>query len=532
MTVTFDEVRFEDDGTPVDYIIKADIGRDAPSKATYTVTSVQLTAVETKSGENVGPFPAAAKTINVVQEVEGSAVEGDIVAPSPATVTNDNSVADNGSEQIVAEIEIDANDSGDDINLTEVKFDIVVGGTATVADVTNCTLDESSDSEDAGTSMTFGLDLDITKDTKETLLVRCDISSSAVATDTITVQNLTFDAEGVTTTSNFNNEAGQGGSSLVTVTASTLTAKLDADTPDAKVVMENESAVEIGRIEVEADDGDVKIATITAALSQIEPIDNGKVKIYVDGTYEGDVVLVANGAPVVSDTLNVTVVDGEKVEIVFKADMVTDATVAPVVGNETTALTVSVVTLSDSTTASDPGVAVTLTPVVANAVTITDAIPVVTQLGDDVLTTTTSLEADKDVLEFSIEADGGDVTLSDATFTLTTGGVMTLDNAEVIVYSDAAHTNEVSTTTVGTLGTGAVTFTDKEIVNGGVPTPVVISEGETYYFVLNGDVSASAGGSMIIEVKDVATGITFTTPALAADLVLEDDIKATVNTTL
>ncbi len=519
MTVTFDTVRFDDGIT--EYVLKGDINRDAPDKTEYTVDDIQVVNAETKSGDNVGPFPSSPKSLNVVHTVEGAVIAVKANAPSPATVTADNAVGDNGSEQIVAEIELDATDSGDDILVTEVKFDLTANDNGAAnsfdnADVTNCSLEGSTDTEDAGTSMTFSLNETVSKDTKKTLLVKCDIGSDADAAsaDTISLANIKFDAEGVTTGTNFNNTAGTGTPS-VTVTAPVLTAKEHADNPDAFAVMENESNIIIGVMEVEADDGDVKIDTITASLSETDIADNGKIKVYIDGTYEGDITVTADATAVASEALNVTVKDGEKVKVEFKIDA---PTTAPT--NNTGTLTVTAINLAPSGT----GDITALTPNPFNAVTVVSAMPIVTEVNDSDITLTTSAVSDKRVLEFSVKADGGDVRVDQIVYSLDAGDIE-FSNAEVKVYSDASYNNEVQADSVALITGGTAADATANI------TDVTISEGDTYYFVLETDMTASSGDSRTIQVKDAAGSIVFN-PALNSQLVIEDDIKTTISTAL
>ena len=505
-------MRFDDGVT--EYVLKGDINKNAADKTEYTIDDIQVVNAETKSGDNVGPFPSSPKSLNVVHTVEGAVIAVKANSPSPATVTANNSVGDNGLEQIVAEVELDATDSGDDILVTEVKLDMSITDAApagfALTDVTNCSLEESSDTEDAGTGMTFSLNETVTKDTKKTLLVKCDISSNAKANDVITVTAVKFDAEGVSTGTNFNNAVGTASAS-VTVATPVLAAKEHADNPDAFVVMENESNVVIAIMEVEADKGDVKVDTITAELSQYDIADNGKVKVYVDGVHKGDITLTADATAVASEALNFTVKDGEKAKVEFKIDT---PTTAPSGVNATGALSVSVITLSDTSTGT-----LTPNPIAFNNVTVVSAMPEVQKVGSDTITTTTSLEADKRLMEFKVEAVNGDVILGTVDFDINATN-MQFNNAELKVYSDSSYNNEV-TTVAATGATETLTLNQ------------TISEGDTYYFVYEGDVQVTAtGASATVEVKDDTTGLVFTTPAVTGDLLLEDDMKTVVNTTL
>lgn len=552
--MTFDDVEFDADENPIDYMIMGDINVDATDGTKYVVTQIDLTNVETADDNLSDVLETVSGTDQTEIEVEGAVMTMEVSAPSPAEANSDR------DDVLVAEIELDAEDSGDNFNITEVNLDIVVGigeittitvtaaatapgnatieldgagpanvavtattinanaaeialevdaisgysassagavvtivsesaendtltvfnvvvadlavtvasvdgdaaSTARLAEITNCDLYDGDDrvstsDEDASALMNFSADVDVAKDSLKTLELRCDISSTVTNADVITVGGVTnsFDADAEVTDVDYSDQAGTG-SSIVTVKSGTLTAVVSSDDKnDAKVVKESTNNIVLGILEVEGDNADVTIDTLTATMSGITNFE-GKVGLYVNDSLVEDVTVAAS---MVFTGLSIEVDNGEKVDIEFRVDA---EDTAPSAVAET--LTVTTITLEEAGTTGVSGASIALAPV-----TVVNGVPVITQMDES----SDSLETEDDVVLFAIQiaAEGEDVTLDGVNLDVTYSNA-TLVDASIEVYDNADRNGTAEFQ--GTIAAGVpATFTE-----AGMST--VISDGGSY----------------------------------------------------
>ena len=494
-TVTFDDVTFERSTDFVEYSIKGDINKDVADGTIYEIESISYQSVETESGENIND--SIDENLNHKIEIEGAVVTVEISSPSPAEASADKDA------QLVAEIQIDAEDSGDDITVTQIKMEYL-GASTTVAKVTNCELFDGtnsvSDREDAGTAMNFsGLNIEVAAGESKDLTMKCDISNDfpTGSTSTISFGTVKFDAEGDVTGTDFNNKSATG-TSTVTVKSGIITALVTSDDEnDDKAVMENTNGVVLAIIEVEADDADVTLDTATVTLATSTVID-GKVKLYVNGNLEEDADASSTMA---FNNLNIDIDNGEKINLVFKADVIN------AVGSTATTTGITNVDL-----AVENGATTTVATSTQDFATITvsEAIPTITQIDVD----TANLETANDVtlFAFSVTATGDDITIGTTTATTKLNGATT-SNAYWYVYDNADMTGSEE---------AKVAFTSGQAAG----LNVAVSEGDTYYVFIVADVDTIADSRSIrVQMDDLDGSITFT-PDIGASLLLEDDMKS------
>ncbi len=512
--VTFDNVRFEEGDDAVDYVIKADINRDAPDSTRYEVKEIKYVSVEDVDGENIADIT---ETIASPAQIE---VEGAVVAVS-VEAADDTDLNSDTDDQEVAQIKIDASNSGDDIKVTRIKVNFAVNTTATVAnggdaavapeavisDLKNCELFDGttsvSNKEDGSSSVTFDIDdLVITKDTEKNLSVRCDVKSNFENADVITVTGVSFDAEGVNTKTTLDDNTGFG-STTATVTTGTVTFKIStADSNDDKVVKDDANDVVLGEYEFKAKDAELTLDDVTVTFNKdVSSIIDGKVDIYINGTKEDSENATTTAA---FTNLSKTVAKDETVTITIKADVkLADAGI-------------QIISMAPTT---EEGVAVTAVTGTAGAgnadsapfVTIVTALPVITKVNVD----STNLETANDVTLFAykVKAEGGDVTLGSTLLTATLNNV-TLANAKVKVYDNSAMSGSAEAEVAFTSGAAVVLNT-------------LIAENDTYYVFVVADVDVTNDARSIrVQMNDDATGAVFTTPALTGDKIMEDDMKS------
>ena len=514
-TVTFDDVTFMDKGDAVDYTIKADISSDAPNGTKYEIVSVKLVSAETESGDDVADVT---ENIAVEQKVEGAVLEAKVKNVSPAEFAADT------DDQEVAKIELDANDSGDDMKVTKIV--LAAAGTIDLGEVKKCELfngtDSVSNKEDADGSMKFDdMDLTVKAGEKVTLTVKCDIGDAVTADETLTFNGTSLKSEGVTTNTDVDlDDTAFAEDTSAKVVLATLEVKADPDTPDAQVVLEDASDVVLGSFKVKANDGDVNLESVKITLADSAALD-GDIDIYVDGSKLSGKSEAA-AATVEFTNLSEKVNADDTVVVEFRADV--KATAA---GDATdvVVLEVTEVKYDDGVNNTDQSATVPTNLAIEN-VTVKAAVPVVTQKttgSSNTLTFNTSYESDQNILAFGIKADGNDLVVNAVKLnTNLAAGV--LKNAEVKVYSDSALSNEEETSQlVVSVPTGEQVYA--------LPSPVTISDGDTYYFVLEADVNSGTSTGGKVELKDANTAVVFT-PGFDISTVLDDDITATVNVNL
>ena len=489
-TVTFDDVTFERSTDFVEYSIKGDINKDVADGTIYEIESISYQSVETESGENIADIN---KDLNHKIEIEGAVVSLEISAPSPAEANADKDA------QLVAEIQIDAEDSGDDITVTQIKM--VYGG-ASSSEVTNCELfdgtDSVSDTEDASANMNFaGLNIMVEAGESKDLMMKCDIGSGFPINGQLEFGTTTFDAEGDVTGTDFNDEPGSG-TSVVTVKSGIISALVTSDDEnDSKAVLEGTNDVVLAIVEVEADQADVTLDTATVTMSTSTVID-GRVKLYVNGALEED---VDASTTMVFENLNIDIDNGEKINLVFKADVIDG------VGANPTSTRITNIDLE-----AENGATTTVATSTQDfaTTTIVEALPVVTQIDVD----TDNLETANDVVlfAFSVTANGGDITIGSTTANTTLNGA-TISNRYWYVYDNANMTGSEEAKVSFLSGTEAA-------------LNVPVSEGDTYYVFIVADVDVTADSRSIrVQMDDVDGSIKFT-PDIGASLILEDDMKS------
>jgi len=167
----------------------------------------------------------------------------------------------------------------------------------------------------------------------------------------------------------------------------------------------------------------------------------------------------------------------------------------------------------------EDGGTVTGAAITSALTTIFEAVPVI-ELKSDVTNDLSISNVDYELFEFSVEADGEDLIVNSVAIDITEMSNINAIASTLEVYrsSNFAGTpvEEVDVTLAAdTAATYTYTF-----------TPFTIDENDEYYFVLVGDVTASADPAVItLEIKEDATGITFST--LGSEDVLEEDITVT-----
>ncbi len=514
-TVTFSDVSFNASDDDLEFVVKGDINKDSVNGKTITLDKVTITDPKVDSDEDVTIDPAAGKAIAQTVTIEGAVLTVKLKDADDATVN------DGADEVAVAEVELNAEDSGDDIKVSTLN--VKYTGTGAATEVEDCALydgnDRVSNREDANaTKMTFDLDnVVVTAGTKKTLVVKCNLTDDLAKDDTVAfagdvdaanVNDVEY--EGSTTEAEANVDI--TGTSTATIVEGTVEFTADTDYTDgtARMFKDGDEAL-LAVFELKAKDGDVKVENIVAKIDHANGLDDAKLKLYkvkADNSKDGSVIddqTMTDNTNATFDTENLEIKDKEVVRFGLFADMKTYATPS----------TVSTVEVKLKDVA-----AAVATAQDFNKFTVVDALPVVTAVeGSTSLSTTPKYV---DLVSFKVKADGGDVKFNEVKADIVDyNGVSLWDGGEIKLYRG---TTELATVTVAEADRKAGTVLD---FNAGAGlAEETISEGDTETYTIKAKVSATDNGDGItVRIKKAhADGINFTTPAYD----LEEDITKTL----
>jgi|GEM_PF-3243777 len=536
MFVEFDNVEFPE-GDHEGIMIVATIADEVTNGSIYEVanlTDSSFTKIEGAESDEDITLGSDSASFDP-RTVEAANLKVTVEANTPSTA--DRTTTEDVTDFHMATIEFDARSSGEDIEVSSFELELTFVASTTAAvpstaaeieELRNCRLfDEDTDAEyelndevegdEGDTTYEFELDdvMVIPADENVKVEVRCDIGDDLNNGDTFTWEILaTSDvvAEGAITGNDENDgvvEITPETAATITIASATVTAQRDSDAPDAQVVKFGQEVV-LGITEVESDNGEATIEKVSVSLSTVNVIDDGEVFLYFEGSEEDSIELVADGAALMIDNLNIKVEDGENIQLEFRGD-------ASLSNTGATTLTVTAIELDDGTVITPTGT--------YDSVTVFEGVPVITLVSDE---TNDNLDTsnDAEIFEISIEADGEDVTVDEIILDFDLANTVVSD-ARFEVFENAAHTNEAGTNNESTALAAAISVDGESTFV--FASPIVIPDGDTYYFVLIGDPTVSDDTrSVRVKLEDVATkGVSFTTPAALTDssVVLEDDIE-------
>ncbi len=513
-----------DEGTTETLVVKADIVGENGETIELAVDDDELMADGATYGYGAN--------VTVTENTSVLAISGaEITVDDDNDFDSSNTATPDENDVVIAMFEI-TNTTGEDVIADSFDVNVTIAGHTNVAnnnleDVRlyqgNTEIASFGDvSFTGGVTQTVSFtDITLAPGNDVKYSIKANIDNNAEDSVTYTVGPVTF--TGDTETANGDDVSTDVTSyAAQTTTITTGTAELRATTDsinDPKAVKTSTDDVVLAEFEVEANDAELTLDDMVVNLTG-DTLISGDLRVVVDGQEKAS----ENPAATVNfSNMNLTIAKDGKIKIQLVADM----------GSTAGTVDIDSVTIAttDFETPQPSAVNGTLVDADFGEVTVTDALPVVTPVNTGTITINTSYVADKNVLEFSIKADGDDVYVGDVVVAKV--GTVTFPNAELIVYSDASHNNEVITVAAaGTLDIAAAeTFTVNE----------TISNGDTYYFVVEADVSGTSGDYATLTVADAAGSITLSTDGnmtvgeptdVTSDLVLEDDMKTTVNTAL
>jgi hypothetical protein len=430
------------------------------------------------------------------------------------------SIVSGGSGVVLANIQLDASQSGEDIRMNQlpVNFSNVTG-------LSSCQLWNGSTAINTGsnsvtptgtgvTNFTFDNSLIVPKGTVVTLTVKCNIAGSvtsgAYTTGVITSGTQTYLATGVQSgsslTNNSNLTAATSNSGTQTVGTSSFSASTDASAPSFALAAGGTTGVTAAAIKFKALGEDMMLTELGLTGSNSISSDVVQATIWNGATQVGTVTFTScTTSCVATSTLStpVSLPKDSDVTLTVKVNVAN-------VGSSQTGTAGRVVTVTFSgakATGVNSGNTVFATgSSIANGVRIERTFPSVAlvSLGSTGL-------ADGKLIRFSVSANqGGTLGVEKFTFSISTSSA-SATSYNLYAYTDSNFSNPVSAapsgqlndTAVGGPGSSVITINTNNVTGDILQIPA----GVTYYFELRASVSGvTTGSSITTTLRGDATG--------------------------
>jgi len=522
-TVSTQKVTFTDTVTfPIGkgvYTLKGKVPSSIGNGSTYIVRTTPATQWTTVTGQTTGntislstlTSPVAMNTMTVKAASLAITVSS---TPSAQSITA-------GTGKVMANYQLDASQSGEDVRFSSIPLKLTLGGSATVGMVSACQLYDGSTAINTGsniptaveqptnTTFTFDQTLTVAKGSVKTLTLKCNLTGTATnntfawgiaAAPSITVTGSTSSNEVIESVVASNGPT-------MTIGTSGLTVTEDSSSPAYAVVTGGSTGVTIGGLRFHATNEAVNltkvglILTNTASSSAASLV---QVTLWDGSTQVGSANFTGNSyyaTSTLSGTFQIPK-DGDKV-LTIKADLgnvgtglatstsgaliAVDYNGSDLSGTQGTGVDSG--TTVDSTTASNTTM---------SGVRVMKSYPTVAKQTSG-LSSTLIAQSGIDLYRFSVTANtAGDVGLNKLVINVATSsastanGTTSVKNLLVKAYTDSGFSNVVG----GSYTAGQVV--DASPVTGGdnaaaLNSPLTIPAGQTYYFKVIGDVTQVAG---------------------------------------
>ncbi len=489
------------------YTIKGKVATGVPNGATYAVTvnTANFTGVTGQQTGNTVVIPASTFTLNTMT-VRGATLNI-TAAASPAA----QSIVAGGSAVTLANIQLDASQSGEDIRVNQVPVNF-----SNITGVSACQLWNGTTAVNTGsntvtpiatgvTNFTFDNSLTVAKGAVVTLAVKCNLSSAATLgyTTGVPATPSTYAATGVQSGSSLvagtNLTATASNSGTQTVGTSALVASQSNLSPSFTLASGGTVGITVAAIKLKGTGEDMSLTELGITGSTGVNSDVLQATIWNGATQVGTISFTS-GSLTATSTLStpVTLPKDTDVVLTIKANV---ANVGP--SQVGTPGRVVVLNFSGAkATGNNSGNTIYATGNTnVEGVRIERTFPSVGQ----VAMSSTGV-ADGKLIRFSVLAGaGGDVGITKFTFTVATSSV-TATNFNLYAFQNSdfqsSAVNGGNPLNVAPLNTAGVTGAQTIVVNtnGVTATPagiVQVPAGSTYYFELRATVTGVQVGSSI-----------------------------------
>jgi len=522
-TITFtDAVTFPEGET--DYILRGQLGADFRESDTITVSfnpATEFTSIRGQtSGNVIIATPSTTITTNTVT-VRSADVN---ISLSPTPVAQ-NIVA--GTQNFVlANIQIDATASGEDVRLTSLPLTITHNGS--VQNLTNCEavdqngtvlttgsniVNPSSSLSSGGiATMTFDNPFVIQKGTVKTVSIRCDISSAASSGQTysigITAAPTAVGVQsGRSITADITSSTGQ---TMTIAGAGALTVSADAASPSFTIVPGGTADITVGILNFRAGNESIDLNQVGLELSgtsaSSSPGNITRVSLWDGSRLVGTAIFPGN-----ERTTTTTLTEDFVIPANTDKDLtikVSTAFIGPnLAGTEGASISVN---YDGNNASSTRGIGLSSGTIITSATTADTNFAgfrmfrSVPYLARDNIDSTVLTSGERSLMRFKITADQrGDTGLYKFSLTFSTS-TATVTNVNVFAFTDANYSQPVSGVSQGgqlsatNLNPNASGIVELYIQNaGGTNVPLQVPAGLTRYFEVRATVTGVTTGSAI-----------------------------------
>ncbi len=496
------------------YTIKGTVGSNAAQGETYQLNTnpSNWTGAQGQTSGSTVALPNTTITMSTMTVQAGSLV---VSAASTPASTN---VAPGANNFVVADINLDASQSGEDVRLSSLPIVVYATSTSIIAsDLSNCQLwngttalnsqsvgsgqwtsEGTNPSGDVYANFIFQNALTIPKGTVTTLALECNVSSS--------IPNLFWFTAGVAGTGAPNGAhlpsptGVQSGNTITptvqtgtsgTMTAGSASLAITSPSPlSFQLVAGGTTGVTVGTFTLQPTSDSVNLQNIGLSLNSnmASSSDISRAYIYNGATQVGTVIFT--GSPVghyyyaTSSVAGLNIPQNQQTVLTIKADI--SQIGAGQAGTDGHEVLVNVADAQGSGASS--GTTVHSGPLAASA-----------QTGVAIFRTTPTVAlssylpsngvADGRLIAFTITAgSNGPVGINQLTFNISTSSIMTLSNLNLYAYTDSGFSQAAGGTVSGIAGSTSYNGTT-QFATSTMSTPLEIAAGSTEYFLLKGTVS-------------------------------------------
>lgn len=498
------------------YTLKGKVASTIGNGTQYTVSTTPSSWTNPQgqvSGSTV-TLSQGAFSMNTMT-VKGAALAiGVSATPSSQTVTA-------GSQQLLmANVLLDASQSGEDVRISALPIRLTVAGGAAVGDLSSCTLFNGSTQltsgsnvptalASSGSATNFTLDntLTIPKGTVMTISVKCNVSSAATGTYVFSVNNAdNWGATGFTSGTSIT-ETGSGTSGTFSIGNASVALTIDSSSPSLTLAAGGQTGVTLGVYKLRATNDVVNLTKLGLTLTSGTDASLSTVYIYQGATLVGTATFLS-GSTVATSTLSTPVALAKDTDttITIKADLAD-------IGSSVAGVEGALVKLDPNSSegnASSGLVQSGATTGVAG-VRVYNTYPVIAL---DTLGSTGV--GDGRLMHFKVTANSqGSLGIGKFTFTLSTT-TLSVSNIQLFGYTDAGYSTAIS----GQGTSGQIGNTVAAAQNGTAFSiapnlnAVSVPAGTTYYFELKGSIAGNTTGASVVTTlsgdasASPATGVT------------------------
>jgi hypothetical protein len=529
------------------YTIKGKVASATPN-GTSVLLSTTPSGWTNPQGQTSGSTVSLAS--NGVFSMNVMTVKAAALAVGMSATPSSQAVTAGSSGVIMANIQLDASQSGEDVRVTSLPIVMTLGGSSgAVADISSCQLYNGSAVLNSGsnvpslaadtTATTFVLDnsLTITKGTVVTLALKCNIASGAASTATYTfsVVGSSFTSTGINS-GNGIVETGTGSSGTFSIGNASLAVSVDSSSPSYAIAAGGTTGQTMAVYKFRATNDNVNLTKLGLTLTTSADLSGRAqdlVQVYIkDGATIVGTATFLGGAVTATSTLSSTVTltkDTDKT-LTITADLAD-------IGTSQSGSEGALIKINANSAEGNASSGLVQSPASAGVagVRVLNSFPTVA-----LDTVSTTGVAEGTLMRFKVTANAaGSIGLHKFTFVMSTT-TLKVSQVSLKAYTDASYSSPVSdsigdgsgqiNTTLATstseclatydtpalsncrFASGATTYQFRTATNA-----LQVPAGTTRYFELRGSVTGSiAGASVITTLSADASFATSTALSLSA----------------